>query len=69
MTHDEDRTEDYVDFRVRLPLTTVAWLMELCDACHASPLLVLESLINDLKKDDDAAHGFPLGQPADLRLN
>ena len=53
--HELDETE-VVEFSVPLDLKTVAWLMELADANHASPAMVLASIIRDIRADDEMQH-------------
>lgn len=55
MKHRPDESDDYVEFKVRLDLETVAWLMEIADLNHAPPALVLASIIRDTREDDQAA--------------
>lgn len=61
---EDDADEDVVEFGVPLDLKTVAWLMELADACHAPPACVLASLIKGVREDDEAMHTDATSTPA-----
>ena len=57
-------SDDFVEFKVRLDLETVAWLMELADLNHAPPAVVLASIIRDTCEDDRAAEFAEIAQNA-----
>lgn len=50
---DED---EFVEFKVRIDLKTVAWLMDLAEVNHAPPAVVAASLLRDVRRDDEMAH-------------
>ena len=58
MKYRPNDSEDFVEFKVRLDLETVAWLMELADLNHAPPSIVLASIIRDTCEDDREAEFF-----------
>lgn len=51
-TDDEPQTV----FSVALDDPTVARLLELADACHAPPAVVIAALVRDVLEDDAMAH-------------
>lgn len=53
---EQDEEGEFVTFPVAVDLATVAWLMEIADACHAPPAAVIASLLRDIRQDDEVAH-------------
>ncbi len=48
--------EESVEYRVRLDLKTVAWLMSLCEQHQAPPSAILAAVVRDVREDDEFEH-------------
>lgn len=59
MVQDHDDSGGELWLRVPLDPCTVARLHNLADIVRADPVSVAASLLHDILKDDDLAHGLP----------
>lgn len=66
---EQDDDGEFVTFPVSLDLATVAWLMDLANACHCSPPAVLAALIADIRRDDEVAHDLAAPARPQVHLN
>ncbi len=48
--------EETVEFKVRIDLKTVAWLMGLCELHQAAPATVIAAIVSDVREDDEFEH-------------
>ena len=48
--------EETVEFKVRIDLKTVAWLMGLCELHRAPPATVIAAIVSDVREDDEFEH-------------
>ena len=55
---DDDDSEDETVFYVPLDDESVARLMELSEATHTPPAMLIASITHDVLRDDEAAHRF-----------
>ena len=60
---ESEEDERATTFCVPLDDATVARLIELSDICHMPPTLLIASIIHDVLKDDEDAHGFEREKP------
>jgi len=50
----------YIDEVANLDDVDISRLMELADACHATPVQIIAAIVHDVLEDDAVAHGEPV---------
>jgi hypothetical protein len=56
MAHDHDDEDERIPLTVALPIATVRWLAKLSRITGDSPPDMIESMLHDIRVDDEAMH-------------